>query len=105
MLSDRATLDLPYTITRRVAAWLRAHRQAHDRRPWQRAAVCWTQAIMFCRWMITRQPLSTGWRVITACRRPPATATTLEALDVVADHRSDLHEALCPAPSFLSGRL
>ncbi len=40
------------------------------------------------------RPPSTASPVTMACRRPPATATTLEALDVVAERAPDLHEVL-----------
>lgn len=93
MLSYRATLDLPATIVRRIAAWLSAHRRAHDRRPWQRAATCWTQAIMFCRWMSEATPIH-----LLARDHGLSQATCYrylhEALDVVADHAPDLHEVL-----------
>ena len=93
MLSYRATLDLPATIVRRIAAWLSAHRRAHDRRLWQRAATCWTQAIMFCRWMSDATPIH-----LLARDHGLSQATCYrylhEALNVVADHAPDLHEVL-----------
>ena len=93
MLSYRATLDLPETIVRRISAWLSAHRFRHDQRPWQRAATCWTQAVMFCRWMIEATPihlLARDHRLSQA----PCCRYLHEALDVVADHAPDLHEVI-----------
>lgn len=94
MLSYRVTLDLPETIVRRISAWLSAHRRRHDQRPWQRAATCWTQAVMFYRWMIDATPHPQ----VVARDHDLAQATCYrylhEALDVVADHAPDLHETL-----------
>jgi hypothetical protein len=93
MLSYRATLDLPTTIVRRISAWLSAHRRRHDRRPWQPAATCWTQAILLCRWMCDATPIH---RLARDHGLSQATCYRYlhEALDVVADHAPDLHEVL-----------
>lgn len=93
MLSYRATLDLPETIVRRIAAWLSAHRRRHDRRPWQRAATCWTQAILLCRWMCDATPIH---RLARDHGLSQATCYRYlhEALDVVAERAPDLHEVL-----------
>lgn len=50
MITYRATLDLPAETVRQVAGWLSAHRKAHDRAPWQRAATPFVQAVMTLRW-------------------------------------------------------
>ncbi len=50
MITYRATLDVPAGTLRAVTAWLRAHRKAHDTRPWQRAATVYVQAVMVLRW-------------------------------------------------------
>ena len=52
MLSYRATLDVPTQTVARVSRWIRAHRKRVDARPWQRAATCWTQAVLVLRWLI-----------------------------------------------------
>ncbi len=52
MLSYRATLDVPTETVARVSRWIQAHRKAVDVRPWQRAATCWTQAVLVLRWLI-----------------------------------------------------
>ena len=93
MLSYRATLDLPDTIVRRISAWLSAHRRRHDRRPWQRAKSCWTQAVMVCRWMLDATPIR---RLARDHGLSQATCYRYlhEALDVVADQAPDLREVL-----------
>ncbi|AZZ43257.1 IS5/IS1182 family transposase [Acidipropionibacterium jensenii] len=93
MLSYRAILDLPETIVRRIAAWLRARRRVHDRRPWQRAATCWTQAMMFCRWMLDATPIHRLARD-HGLSQASAYRYLHEALDVVADHAPDLPNVL-----------
>jgi len=50
VITYRATLDLPAETVRQVAGWLSAHRKAHDRAPWQRAATPFVQAVMTLRW-------------------------------------------------------
>lgn len=50
MISYRATLDVPFSTVARVSGWIQAHRRAQDVRPWQRAATCWTQAVLVLRW-------------------------------------------------------
>lgn len=51
MLSYRATLEVSHATMARVSAWLQAHRRRTDTRPWQRAATCWTQAVLALRWL------------------------------------------------------
>ena len=41
----------PLTTVARVSRWLQTHRRRVDTRPWQRAATCWTQAILVLRWL------------------------------------------------------
>ena len=50
MITYRATLDVPEQTVSRVSRWLAAHRKAHDRRPWQRAATPYVQAVLVLRW-------------------------------------------------------
>jgi hypothetical protein len=52
VLSYRATLDAPIETVARVSRWIQAHRHRVDTRPWQRAATCWTQAVLVLRWLI-----------------------------------------------------
>ena len=50
MITYGATLDVPRETAVQVSRWLRAHRRRIDTRPWQRAATCWTQAVLVLRW-------------------------------------------------------
>lgn len=52
VLSYRATLDVLIDTVARVSGWIQAHRRRVDVRPWQRAATCWTQAVLVMRWLI-----------------------------------------------------
>lgn len=93
MLSYRATLPVPLFVVRRVSAWLQAHRRAHDKRPWQRAATCWTQAVLVLRWLID----ATGvHRLARDHGLSQATAYRYlhEAITVVADHAPTLEDVL-----------
>ena len=49
MITYRATLDVPVETLRAVTSWLREYHQAHDLRPWQRAATVYVQAVMVWR--------------------------------------------------------
>ena len=93
MLSYRATLDVPIETVARVSRWLQAHRHRVDTRPWQRAATCWTQAVLVLRWLIdgtdvhllardAKVSQATGYRYLH------------EALEVIAAHAPDLPEVL-----------
>ncbi|MCB8914077.1 IS5/IS1182 family transposase, partial [Rhodococcus rhodochrous] len=50
MITYRATLDVPEHTLTFVARILAAHRRRTDRRPWQRAATVYVQALMVLRW-------------------------------------------------------
>ena len=93
MLSYRATLDVPTETVARVSRWIQAHRKRHDKRPWQRAATCWTQAVLVLRWLVdgtgvhllardAKVSLATGYRYLH------------EALDVIAAEAPELPEVL-----------
>lgn len=93
MLSYRATLPVPLVVVRRVPAWLQHHRTVHDARPWQRAATCWTQAVLFLRWLINATPVH---RLAADHGLSQATAYRYlhEAIDVVADRAPTLEDVL-----------
>lgn len=93
MFTYRASLDIPDETLLQVTAWLYAHRRAHDRRPWQRAATPRTQAIMVLRWFKdatnpavlardARVSQATGYRYLH------------EAIDVIAAQAPDLPQVL-----------
>lgn len=50
MITYRATLDVPVYTVALVSRWLAAHRRRVDRRPWQRAATPYVQAVLVLRW-------------------------------------------------------
>jgi hypothetical protein len=57
-----------------VSRWIQAHRRRVDVRPWQRAATCWTQAVLVLRWLID----DTDVHLLARARRsawPPGTGT------------------------------
>ncbi len=96
MLSYRATLDVPVETVARVSRWIQAHRHCVDSRPWQRAATCWTQAVLVLRWLIDKPDVhllardagisqATGYRYLH------------EAIDVIAGQAPDLPEVLAVA--------
>lgn len=93
MITYRASLDVPNETLRAVTGWLRAHRRVHDRRPWQRAATVFVQAVMVLRWfkddtdiaVLARDAgvsIATGYRYLH------------EAIDVIAAHAPELSEVL-----------
>lgn len=93
MITYRATLPVPHETVARVSGWIRAHRRRVDARPWQRAATCWTQAIMVLRWFtnattLTQLARDAGIGLATAYRY------LHEAIDVIAAHGPDLHQVL-----------
>lgn len=93
MIAYRATLDVPVSTLTTVTAWLREHRLAHDRRPWQRAATCRVQALLVLRWF--RE--ATDPRIL-AVDAQISTATAYrylhEAIQVIAAHAPDLTDVL-----------
>ena len=97
MISYRATLDVPVSTLATLADWLRHYRQAHDSRPWQRAATAREQAIMVLRWFREATDLK-----ILARDAGISTATAYrylhEAIDVISAHAPDLHDVLNRAP-------
>lgn len=93
MITYRATLDVPVSTVARVSAWLQAHRRAHDVRPWQRAATCWTQAVLVLRWFkddtaVHLLARDAGVSQATAYRY------LHEAVDVIAERAPELTEVL-----------
>lgn len=93
MLTYRATLDVPHETVARVARWIQVHRARVDAHPWQRAATCWTQAILVLRW------LKDGTKVALLARDARVSQATAyrylhEGLDVIAAHAPDLPEVL-----------
>jgi hypothetical protein len=93
VITYRATLDVPCTTVATVSAWLRAHRRRTDNRPWQRAASCWTQAVLVLRWLVD------GTDVAVLARDAGISQATgyrylHEAIDVIADKAPGLEEVL-----------
>jgi DDE superfamily endonuclease len=93
VLTYRATLDIPIETVARVSRWIQAHRSRVDTRPWQRAATCWTQAILVLRWLVegtdvhllardAKVSQATGYRYLH------------EALEVIAAQAPELTEVL-----------
>lgn len=93
MITYRATLDVPAHTVAIVSRWLAAHRRAHDRRPWQRAATPYVQAVRALRWFKDATDLrllarDAGISVATACRG------LHEAIEVIAVHAPELPNVL-----------
>jgi hypothetical protein len=98
MIKYVASLDVPEPVVSTVARLLRAHRLAHDARPWQRAATPRVQAIMVLRW------LRDGARIDQIARDAHASGATgyryiHEAIEVIAAHAPDLDDVLSAARS------
>jgi hypothetical protein len=93
VIAYRATLDVPRDIAVQVAGWLQAHRRRVDARSWQRAATCWTQAVLVLRWFKDATKLHLLARDAQISQ---ATAYRYlhEAIDVIAAQAPDLHEVL-----------
>jgi hypothetical protein len=93
VITYRATLDVPAATVSVVSRWLAAHRRAHDRRPWQRAATPYTQAVLVVRWFKE----ATDLRILARdARISVATAYRYlhEAIDVIAAQAPDLPDVL-----------
>lgn len=77
----------------RVSRWIQAHRARFDARPWQRAATCWTQAVLGLRWLRDGTSVDLLARDATISR---ATGYPYlhEAIDVIAEQAPDLTEVL-----------
>jgi hypothetical protein len=93
VITYRATLDVPSDTLAQVSRWLLAHRKAHDRAPWQRAATPYVQAVLVLRWFKER----TDMRILARDARVSiATAYRYlhEGIDVIAAHAPDLHDVL-----------
>lgn len=93
MFSYRATLDVPLETVARVSRWLQAHRRRVDLRPWQRAATCWTQAVLVLRWF------KDGTDIAMLARDAKVSLATAyrylhEAIDVIASRGPTLSEVL-----------
>jgi hypothetical protein len=93
VITYRATLDVPASTARVVSGWLAAHRKAHDRRPWQRAATPFVQAVLVLRWFKDKPDLVDLAR---DARVSIATAYRYvhEGIDVIAAHAPELPEVL-----------
>jgi hypothetical protein len=93
VLTYRVTLDLSIDTVARVSRWIQAHRARVDSRPWQRAATCWTQAMLVLRW------LKDGTAVELLARDAKVSQATAyrylhEAIDVIAEQAPDLSTVL-----------
>jgi hypothetical protein len=96
VITYRATLDVPASTLAQVSRWLAAHRKAHDRAPWQRAATVYVQAVLVLRWFKERTDMrvlarDAGVSVATAYRY------LHEGIDVIAGHAPDLPDVLAAA--------
>lgn len=85
--------DVPAHTVAQVSRWLAAHRKAHDRAPWQRAATPYVQAVMVLRWFKERTDMrilarDAGVSIATAYRY------LHEGIDVIATHAPDLPDVL-----------
>ena len=93
-MSYRATLNVPLITVRTISGWLTAHRRALDIRPHQRACTTCGQAVggaaVVQGWHRYRGP----WPATPGSRRPPATATTREALEVIAQRSPGVTDVL-----------
>jgi hypothetical protein len=93
MITYRATLDVPASTVLLVSRWLLLHGNAHDRRPWQRAATPYVQAVLVLRWFKE----ATDLRILARDARVSiATAYRYlhEGIDVIAAHAPDLPDVL-----------
>jgi hypothetical protein len=93
VITYRATLDVPASTVLQVSRWLLIHRKAHDRRPWQRAATPYVQAVLVLRWFKE----ATDIRILARDARVSiATAYRYlhEGIDVIAAHAPDLPDVL-----------
>lgn len=93
MITYRAALDVPVETLRMVATWLRGHRHAHERRPWQRAATVFVQAVMVLRWFKDDPEVAilvrdAGVSIATVYRY------VHEGIDVIAAQAPDLPDVL-----------
>ncbi|WP_413768806.1 IS5 family transposase [Rhodococcus pyridinivorans] len=93
MISYRATLDVPEHTLAFVCRVLAAHRTRVDRRPWQRAATVYVQAVMVLRWF------RNGTDVAALARDARVSMATAyrylhEGIDVIAARAPDLHDVL-----------
>jgi len=93
VITYRATLDVPEQTVFCVSRWLAAHRKAHDRRPWQRAATPFVQAVLVLRWFKDATDLA-----ILARDGKVSIATAYryvhEGIDVIAAHAPELPDVL-----------
>jgi len=93
VITYRATLDVPEQTVFCVSRWLTAYRKVHDRRPWQRAATPYVQAVLVLRWFKDATDLPTLARdakvsIATAYRY------VHEAIDVIAAQAPELPDVL-----------
>jgi hypothetical protein len=90
VVTYRASLDVPHATVACVSRWIQVHRRRVDVRPWQRAATCWTQAVLVCRWLKDATALHLLAKD-AAISQATAYRYVHEALDVIAAHAPDLH--------------
>jgi hypothetical protein len=93
VITYRATLEVPASTVLLVSRWLLLHRKVHDRRPWQRAATPYVQAVLVLRWFKE----ATDLRILARDARVSiATAYRYlhEGIDVIAAHAPDLPDVL-----------
>ena len=93
MIAYRATLDVPDAVFTTVVRWIRQHRKRVDRRPWQRAASCRSQALLVLRCLKDATLVDAAARDIEVSR---ATGYRYfhEAIDVIAEHAPNLADVL-----------
>ena len=93
MIAYCATLDVPDAVFATVVRWIRQHRKRVDRRPWQRAASCRSQALLVLRCLKDATLIDAAARDIDVSR---ATGYRYfhEAIDVIAEHAPDLADVL-----------
>ena len=92
-VSYRATVDVPIATVRTISGWLTAHRRAYDIRPHQRACTTWARPSWCCGGSRTA-PMCGPRPATPGSRRPLATATTREALEVVAQRSPEITDVL-----------
>lgn len=93
MFTYSAIYDVPVETLSYLTGLLHRHRQAHDRRPKQRAGIARTQTKFVLRWFRDTMRVENlgrdhGLSRATACRY------LHEGFDVLASEAPDLHQAL-----------
>ena len=93
MIAYRSTLDVPDAVFATVVRWIQQHRNRVDRRPWQRAASCRSQALLVLRCLKAAALVDAAARDI-AVSRATGYRYFHEAIDVIAEHAPDLADVL-----------